>query len=396
MSHGIKAYEQPISKLFCDDFLFTVPAFQRPYAWTTEQAGELLDDLEFALKQKGDPPPPYFLGTIVVIKDENKPQSDIVDGQQRLATLTILLSVLRDTADDQFAAEIDEYIRQRGRLIQGIPDRYRLTLRDQDAEVFQAKVQKQGATKIACDPVSFELDSQAKLIEVVNFYRDVLNARTRGAREALLKYIVDSCFLVVVQASNREAAYRVFAVMNDRGLDLSPTDVLKAEMLGSIPDEQREEYIYIWEIIEEGLGRERFRDLFGHIVMQFEGQKRRSSLEHAFRQNVLSRMSAATFITEFLRPYDEAYLNITDCSYRSTELAEPINRCLRNLGKLDYSDWRPAALRAMVKFQNSPPDLLDVLKKIERLAYIFFFCCTHVNTRIKRFTEVAEELQRGV
>lgn len=262
MSHGIKAYEQPIAKLFCDDFLFTVPSYQRPYAWSPEQAGELLDDLEFALKQKGDPAPPYFLGTIVVIKDENKPQSDIVDGQQRLATLTILLAVLRDLADEHFAAEIDEYIRQRGRLIQGIPDRYRMTLRDQDAALFQAKVQKSGATQTAYDPLTFESDSQAKLIEVVNFYREVLKSRSREAREALLKYIVNSCFLVVVQASNRDAAYRVFAVMNDRGLDLSPTDVLKAELLGSIPVDQRDMYIDIWEIVEEGLGRERFRDLF--------------------------------------------------------------------------------------------------------------------------------------
>ena len=130
--------------------------------------------------------------------------------------------------------------------------------------------------------------------------------------------------------------------------------------------------------------------------MQFEGQKRRSSLEHAFRQNVLSRMNAATFISDYLRPYGEAYFSIVDCRYRSSEHAEQINKCLRNLGKLDYSDWEPAAIKAMVKFQSSPADLLDVMTKIERLAYVFFFCCTHVNTRIKRFTEVSEELQRGV
>ena len=395
MSHGIKAYEQSISKLFCDDFLFSVPSFQRPYAWSPEQAGELLDDLEYSLRLPGEPSP-YFLGTIVVIKDEASPACDIVDGQQRLATLTILLSVLRDLSEESYAAEIDDYVRQKGKQILGIPDRYRLTLRDQDAALFQSKVQKLGATKTAYDPQSFESDSQTKLIEVVNFYRTILQSRTAEARGALLRYIVSNCFLVVVQASNREAAYRVFAVMNDRGLDLSPTDVLKAELLGSIPADQRDLYIDIWEIVEEGLGRDRFRDLFGHIVMQFEGQKRRSSLEHAFRQNVLNRMDAATFISDYLRPYGEAYFSIVDCRYRSTVHADQINKCLRNLGKLDYSDWEPAAIKAMVKFQSSPADLLEALTKIERLAYIFFFCCTHVNVRIKRFTEVSEELQRGV
>ncbi len=89
----IQATEYSISKVFSNDFVFTIPLYQRPYAWTTEQAGELLEDLITALGDGNktiDEINPYFLGSIVLIKGD-KPDAQVVDGQQRLTTLTILI-----------------------------------------------------------------------------------------------------------------------------------------------------------------------------------------------------------------------------------------------------------------------------------------------------------------
>jgi uncharacterized protein with ParB-like and HNH nuclease domain len=69
-------------------------------ASTTEQAGELLEDIITFIGDSNEPPdklPPYFLGSIVLIKGDD-PKSEVIDGQQRLTTLTILLSVLRSLA----------------------------------------------------------------------------------------------------------------------------------------------------------------------------------------------------------------------------------------------------------------------------------------------------------
>lgn len=131
-SNVIRAFERSIADLLCNKFLFTVPSYQRPYAWTTEQAAELLDDLQYARQQNGDSPSPYFLGTIVVIKDDDAPAADVVDGQQRLATLTVLLAVLRDLAPDEDAQQIDLYIRQPGNKFEDISDTYCLRIREQD------------------------------------------------------------------------------------------------------------------------------------------------------------------------------------------------------------------------------------------------------------------------
>ena len=95
MPETIKATELPIVGIFNNSYSFKIPDYQRPYAWTTEEAGELLDDLLHATRDIRDVGSvgdafPYFMGSVVVIKGDD-PLADVVDGQQRITTLTIML-----------------------------------------------------------------------------------------------------------------------------------------------------------------------------------------------------------------------------------------------------------------------------------------------------------------
>ena len=65
---------------------------------------------------------PYFLGSIVLIKTQDNPKSDVVDGQQRLTTLTMLFCVLRESTDGEWPDSIDERIRQRRDVATGRPE----------------------------------------------------------------------------------------------------------------------------------------------------------------------------------------------------------------------------------------------------------------------------------
>jgi uncharacterized protein with ParB-like and HNH nuclease domain len=105
----IKGEQQTISEVFSERYAFEIPPYQRPSAWTTEHAGELLEDL---LGFLGDNEPveelsPYFLCSIVLDKRERS-EAQIVDGQQRLVTLTILLAVLRALVPEQYAESITQ------------------------------------------------------------------------------------------------------------------------------------------------------------------------------------------------------------------------------------------------------------------------------------------------
>ena len=146
--HTIQASEKPILDIFCDKYLFRIPSYQRPYAWTTDQTSELLDDISTACGDSADVTnaSPYFLGSIVLIKDPQRPDADVVDGQQRLTTLTILLSVLRDLYEQAFADDVDEYVCIRGRVSKGTKDLFLLTLRERDAQFFRDTIQSKGKT----------------------------------------------------------------------------------------------------------------------------------------------------------------------------------------------------------------------------------------------------------
>ena len=132
MPVNIHATEKPLAKIFSNDFAFSIPAYQRPYAWTEEQAGELLSDFRAFLSDSAGPIQnvnPYFLGSIVLIKNEDLPEADVVDGQQRLTTLTILLAAIRHVVPESYSNEITKYIYEQGNMIEGTPNRYRLRLR---------------------------------------------------------------------------------------------------------------------------------------------------------------------------------------------------------------------------------------------------------------------------
>ena len=110
----IEAHECAISEVFSDRHAFEIPPYQRPYAWETEQARDLLNDISDAMDNTAVSGGIYFIGSIVLIKSPNDPLAKVIDGQQRLTTLTILLSVLRDlTKDDERRLERRAYIFQK-------------------------------------------------------------------------------------------------------------------------------------------------------------------------------------------------------------------------------------------------------------------------------------------
>ena len=102
----LEAAEINVGKLLTSgDFEFVIPEYQRPYAWGAEESLQLLSDLLGALKRDTDEP--YFLGSIVLVKSPNVARSEVIDGQQRITTLTLLLSLLRDlVANDDLRRSI--------------------------------------------------------------------------------------------------------------------------------------------------------------------------------------------------------------------------------------------------------------------------------------------------
>jgi len=110
------------------------------------------------------------------------------------------------------------------------------------------------------------------------------------------------------ESQDFESAYRIFTVLNERGLDLTHTDILKSEIIGEIPQAAQDAYTATWEQEEEDLGRADFADLFSHIRMVYAKNKARESILKEFRTAVLSRFpDRRDFINKVLVPLSNAF-----------------------------------------------------------------------------------------
>ena len=181
MEKTLNAEEKPLFKVFSDEFLFTIPSVQRPYSWTTEEAGELLEDLleyidqqnitEGNIAQINDP---YFLGSIVLVKKGDN-IFEVLDGQQRLTTITILLAVLRDYLGGEYANSIKGMLARQGNFLLQTKDRYRIELRKRDQSFFQKFIQEDGATNYLKQDTEFKTDSQKHIRDNAIYFIERLN-----------------------------------------------------------------------------------------------------------------------------------------------------------------------------------------------------------------------------
>lgn len=218
---------------------YSVDYYQREYKWQANQIRDLIDDLAVKFLEEHDPAhsranvadyPHYFLGSIIVSKKDST--SYIVDGQQRLTSLTLLLVLLRSLQKDrEEQVNVDELI---------FSEKY-------GKRSFNLDVDEAGRTTcmealFAGTPV--ELNGQSDSVQnLVQRYADLEESLPVELWDDALPYFMDwlleNVHLVEITAYSDDDAYTIFETMNDRGLSLSPTEMLKGYLLAHIDDADR-------------------------------------------------------------------------------------------------------------------------------------------------------------
>lgn len=397
---SIKGGEYPLSKIFSSEFNYNIPSYQRPYSWTDQEAGILFDDLYDFYKNE-DNDENYFLGSIVLIKQDDNPKSDVIDGQQRLTTLTILLAVIaHNLTDSEEKGEFRNYINEKGIKSQGIKPKPRLKIRERDNDFFQEYIQELNINElIALKPETQNTEAKANIVKNSQILQDKILTSFSNESEIFSfgAFLVQRCYLVVVSTPSQQSAFRIFSVMNSRGMNLLATDIIKSDIIGKINENDRDDYTEKWEEIETELGREAFNDLFGHIRMIKMKSKAKKSLQEEFYNFVLTDINnetAISFIDSILEPYADAYNTIKKSSYSSTENAEKVNNILKWLNRIDNSDWLPPAMVFYCKHKNDPNSLVIFFEKLERLASYMRMLSYDINRRIERYSKLLSDLQK--
>ena len=392
----ISGAEYALSKIFSSDFEFVIPSYQRPYAWTIDQTSELLDDL--LTFGEMDSEEGYFLGSIVLIKAEDVALAEVIDGQQRLTTLTILLAAAACAHGGENENDVKPYIMEPGKKMEGIVAKPRLSLRERDRKFFVKYVQSLALDKLLdLDRSSLDNESQRNIQANARYLLSNIEKNLPTVKKVadFVNFLLTRCYLVAVSTPSQESAFRVFSVMNSRGLDLQPTDIIKADVIGKMTKEaDRQEYNMKWEDMEVELTRAGFNELFSHIRMIYAKVKAKGTMLEEFRKLVLPvHPDPKKLIDDVLRPYASALVDIKASAFVAAKNADEINHYLSWLNRIDNSDWVPPAMLFMTKFRHKPQMLLHFYKKLERLAAFMHAVRYNVNDRTFIYADLISEIE---
>lgn len=254
----VQAHANTVGELL-DKKKYAIDYYQREYKWETKQIDELIDDLVGTFLQdyrsehersRVEGYGRYFLGSII-ISDKNG-QHFIVDGQQRLTSLTLLLIHLRHLQKDLPAkVAIDDLIfsekygersfnltdNERTRCLAALFDRRPFDVTNESSESVQNLVRRYQDIEAL-----FPFLAEERMTEVEDTSRSPSDDEGgAGITPESLPYFIDwlkeNVYLVAITADSDDDAYTIFETMNDRGLSLSPTDMLKGYLLANITDE---------------------------------------------------------------------------------------------------------------------------------------------------------------
>lgn len=311
-----------------------VPMYQRPFSWTVEDVSELWLDIN---KNK----PPYFLGILFFQKKEGNETFMVVDGQQRLATLLLLLRSAVEVLgkDDELGKELQtKYINQKGWGEEEAE--FTLTLSERDKYNFSTLLSDTIYLPPMLSPKEKKgrkirrRSSPAKLKNVKDFFlqqmRDLMDQHGKEGIVSLIKNKVLTVNFIEVQVDSDSDVYTFFETLNARGIDLTVADMLKNRVcnVSENPYNAATEIDEITDTVGEG----KMNSFLLHYCSAISTDKEpptKKSLMYWYGKTIEAEKD--NFLTS-LENYAEIYSTFLDPGKnKSTELKDVL-RCLKVLG----------------------------------------------------------------
>ena len=371
----IRASEQNIQSTYGEKNYFSIPDYQRPYSWNKEHWTDLWNDLDSINSDET-----HFLGSVVVIKHD-KPHGkldelEVIDGQQRLTTVSLFLSAIRDRYDelgsfDQIVELIeDDQLYEKDNSGTKRP---KITLSRLDDDDY-VKILEQRRNAIRGD---------SKILDAYKFYRNKIKNFDKAELDIIRTKLISSLTIVLVECEDESSAFRLFETLNDRGLELSAIDLMKNSLLQRVstqygPDSTEYDHVKKqWEYLLDEVVRELSHPdrFFRHFMManstiDREGNISKSKLYDEFSDIIKNELPKKdTTVIDYIDQMvdvSDLYMGITHASVDVFDgrPQQKINNHLQNLNDLKSSHSQTLILRAFEEF-NEYSDMVDVLNVME-------------------------------
>jgi uncharacterized protein with ParB-like and HNH nuclease domain len=320
----LHAYTRTISDLFSVQKKYIVPRFQRPYSWKKSHIEELWEDItnNITLEHGVFHHSEYFIGTLVLVGDDKKTNLLIVDGQQRLTTITILLSVLCRKFDSLCETRKSEAIYNNyiiGETDDG--DAYFKLENESPKPFLQNEIQhikKMDRNEASTDEeknLQNNFDDLFSYISVENLsstfgieqddrsaYIDALVA----IREQVLKHLK----VIYITVEEEEEAYTIFETLNARGMDLSSVDLIKNTLFKNMQtvhpdDDAKTKWKSIYDIVNSRSSRSGNLDNYVRHwwISRYSNASKDTLYKNFKRELKKGKIKPETFISEL---YDDS------------------------------------------------------------------------------------------
>lgn len=400
---------------------FKIPEYQRPYVWGSDQVSDLLDDISFAQQQNKDSE--YFLGSIVLQTREIKTgngeyiENDLLDGQQRLITLLLLTAVIRDLSTKEIRIKTcQESIFQQANPDDNIPERLRIVfdIREEVKDFINEYVKtKRGTEKIEelkikaqTSKVSSIKNMANAILVIRNYFEKAYNATV----DNFFPYLRNKVLMIYVASEELEDAFKLFTIMNDRGLKLRNSDILKAENLRALSNEtDRIKYAKEWEDIENYF-EDDFDIFFSHLRTILVKEKARLNLLDEFEKNIynpkiydkekklyksmtpLLKKGKETF--DFIIKHKKNYIEIFETDHYSKYSSYNLDNLLTVMKATLPADlWIPPVLKFYEEFAYT--DFYNFMIKLDNKFSYDWIAQYTPTTRIENINNILREIENS-
>lgn len=344
-----------------------VPVHQRSYAWKADQVTDYWNDLEQAVATQQDE---YFLGSIVLTQPRDDERHTVIDGQQRLATTTILLreihNLLAERGDADTAAEIQrDFIASKDR--RSLVSTPHLILNAEDASFF-----KDAVIDGSGDAPPSLLPSHDKIMQARAFFREKLAAYAPAAlaeaRDRLLAwvdYLERNAIVIVVDVADESDAFLIFETLNYRGVPLTVADLLKNYLFGQAGahlDTVQRSWAAAVSTLEASGDPDLFVTFLRHFWISENGLVRERDLFRSLKSKIRTADQVQTFALK-LESAARNYAALRNPDHEAwSELGLEARADVETLMRLRIEQNRPLLLSAMDKF--AARDLKALLRAV--------------------------------
>ena len=363
---------------------YIVPLFQRPYCWDKSQWETLWNDL--VEMQDVARPRSHFIGSIVTLQTQSVPEGVpkflLIDGQQRLTTTFILLTLLRDTARREGRAELAEEIEQTllvNRFKKG-DDHVKLLPTQADRPAFLQLMQEPGTIP------------SGRIGAAYSFLERKL--RTAGIDIEVLKgIIVERLAVVSITLSSDDNPYLVFESLNAKGERLTQADLIRNFFFLKIhADHQEEMHTRYWLPMQEALGVQ-LTEFIRHYLIGQDGSFLRGDSVYFRLKESLGGGDAV----ELLQTLHRAALHYARLLNPKVEPERELSESLAALERLDVTTVYPFLLRCYSDLDAgglSPREFSSIVQVIENYVVRRFVCFVPTNQFNKIFPGLYNQIRR--